>query len=323
LPDHDLPKSAKIIATEATEAARNVVYAFLSAEPESAQFFEQPRLAYVGSNDSVDSPALVWLVPVSYLETGGGIGERDIWIDAVNGMYQGDQSNVRHLSRTAYTASGASPPTQNLPNGTTLLFTEGNAGGTNTHAIVAYGNVGLANDAWTTYLWATQVPDLNIVVQYGPPMIGAAARVNGKEFLIFGTGDSTTLAGAMDTDVVAHEYGHALLRTRKPSLSSGTTESAAIHEAYGDYSAALTDIRVHGGSTSPTTWEIAPVFSNGQVIRSWSAPKAAHAFQKGYDWYPCTSRKPVLLSEQHYSWSRSLPTITRRQKCELWAARHS
>lgn len=174
LPDRDLPRSPKLTAQEAQERAREAVYSILAAQPESARVSSNTTLAYVGSHDLAPRAALVWVVPVEYVEKDGAPAYRNIWIDAINGEYLGQRSNQVNLTRTVYTANGATPPREYLPQGTTQLFTEGNPSGTDVQALTAYLHVGTARDALLDYIWAWQddVPELGIVVRYGSGLQG-------------------------------------------------------------------------------------------------------------------------------------------------------
>ena len=105
--------------------------------------------------------------------------------------------------------------------------------------------------------WAPQVPNPLPVIPNAGVKLNAFYNRLSLSFFQHATGTNVTMSGA-STDVVAHELGHALLDSIRPSLfHSALPEHSAFHESFGDCVALLTalddaDTRDALLSASPT-----------------------------------------------------------------------
>lgn len=93
---------------------------------------------------------------------------------------------------------------------------------------------------------------------------------------------------ASDTDAIAHEFAHGIREAHNGLiLNTAPVDGApALNEAFGDWGATVSDVKLNLGVVSPSTWQI----SN---VRNLQAPTLANPFAR--DWFPSRS---FILGQQ-------------------------
>jgi hypothetical protein len=293
LPDRDLAEHPSIASDDVQGLAENLLVSQMNAIQETIEIFSAPRLGYYGATREAEHQALVWIVDATYQATNGEFVSMELWIDATSGMYVGHKPTTHNiLSRAVLSANNSTTLTNGLPSNMTLLFVEGDPPSGDSVANNAYNNASTVYNAWTPVGSAFSYPHMNIVVHVGVDWANAASTsIGGQEWLLFGDGArSGTFASTPfgnSLDVVAHEFGHGIVRQYGALGALHVADTRALSEFYADLSSVIADAHTRNGAVPPATWEIAEVFTNrpGVGIRSWKTPTNAVA-PGARDWFP-------------------------------------
>jgi len=101
-------------------------------------------------------------------------------------------------------------------------------------------------------------------------------------------------------DVVAHEYGHIILRQHIPGYNDGIFEAAAIEEAFCDITAVYIEHYVEGKGAD---WEIAEDANISSPIRSLSNPDILNGSSAYYDATWISTNDPHYASTAIGKWA--------------------
>jgi Zn-dependent metalloprotease len=246
---------------------------------------QTPLLAYHGAWSSAEIVTLAWGIEMVRRTTSGQQHSERAWFDATDGAFLGSEQLDQHAAITTRTASNAAPDPRNYPNGTRLISSS------EPLANRAMMNANQTSQVWSN-LFGEDFGQIQIVVHYGSNCSNASSiTIQGVVYLSFCDGNPNapppilpTIPYGNSLDVVAHEYGHGMA-LKIAALSPVDTESAALTEAFADFSSVLVDTTLRFGESS-ATWEIGEVYTiaPGAGIRSWSSPRTRDS--AAVDWYP-------------------------------------
>jgi len=311
LSDYGLPTKPTISGSDAKRMLLAAMRAGTSDQSVEISLSDvPPELAYAhgppGSRGTIETAGhLVWLIGVTERREGGQIFKQ-AWVDATNGEILGFVHTVfGALNRKVYSGNNQLYDLGQLPTPLTPLFDEGGSS-SDPVAMNAYWN---ANHVYNAFLGVFNRDSMdragnriNIVVHWGTNHGNAYhARNGGQDYLLFGDGQSSQMPFGNSVDVVAHEFGHGVVRAEKNFVYADTTidSGAALHEAFADFASTVVDAWSQGSATT-ATWTIGEVYPSNstQGLRYLHAPVLKDV--RFRDWYPRRAVGGSILGGTHY-----------------------